>query len=102
MLRRLSVVFMIGAMLPRPCAAADAGESVVRLLSPEMRRLCVEEQALQDELRTLPPAPERETTARLGYHSAYARTQDTVEWVDMDLKQRVRNMGRISSRSTSF
>jgi signal transduction histidine kinase len=87
MLRRLSVVFMIGAMLPRPCAAADAGESVVRLLSPEMRRLNVEEQALRDELRTLPPAPERETTARLGYHSAYARTQDTVEWVDMDLKQ---------------
>ncbi len=87
MLRRLSVVFMIGAMLPRPCAAADAGESVVRLLSPEMRRLNAEEQTLRDELRTLPPAPERETTARLGYHSAYARTQDTVEWVDLDLKQ---------------
>lgn len=87
MLRRLSVVFMIGAMLPRPCAAADAGESVVRLLSPEMRRLNVEEEALRDELRTLPPAPERETTARLGYHSGYARTQDTVEWVDMDLKR---------------
>jgi signal transduction histidine kinase len=87
MLRRLSVVFMIGAMLPRPCAAADAGESVVRLLSPEMRRLNAEEQTLRDELRTLPPAPERETTARLGYHSGYARTQDTVEWVDMDLKQ---------------
>lgn len=87
MLRRLSVVFMIGAMLPCPCAAADAGESVVRLLSPEMRRLNVKEQTLRDELRTLPPAPERETTVRLGYHSGYAKTQDTVEWVDMDLKQ---------------
>jgi hypothetical protein len=87
MLRRLSVVFMIGALLPCPCAAADAIESVVRLLSPEMRRLNVEEQTLRDELRTLPPAPERETTARLGYHSGYARTQDTVEWVDMDLRQ---------------
>ena len=87
MLRRLSVVFMIGAILPRQCAAADAGESVVRLLSPKMCRLHTEEQALRDELRTLPPAPERETTARLGYHSGYARTQDTVEWVDMDLKR---------------
>ncbi len=87
MLRRLSVVFMIGAMLTRPCAAADAGESVVRLLSPEMRRLNAEEQTLREELQTLPSAPERETTARLGYHSGYARTRDTVEWVDMDLKQ---------------
>ncbi len=91
MLRRLSLVFMIGAMLPCPCLAADSDESIaeksVRFLSPEMRRLSVEEQALQDELQTLPPAPERETTARLGYHGGYAKTQDTVEWVDMDLKQ---------------
>jgi len=91
LLRRFSVVFMTGVVLLRSCLAADAGESIaeksVRFLSPEMRRLSVEEQALQDELQTLPPAPERETTARLGYHSGYARTQDTVEWVDMDLKQ---------------
>lgn len=87
MLRRLSVVFTTGAMLLRPCLAADSGQSIVRLLSPEMRRLNVEEQTLRDELQTLPPAPERETTARLGYHSGYAKTQDTVEWVDMDLKQ---------------
>jgi signal transduction histidine kinase len=91
LLRRLSVVFTAGVVLLRPCLAADSGESIaeksVRFLSPEMRRLSVEEQALQDELQTLPPAPERETTARLGYHSGYAKTQDTVEWVDMDLKQ---------------
>lgn len=91
MLRRLSVVFTTGAILLRPCLAADAGESIaeksVRFLSPEMRRLSVVEQALRDELQALPPAPERETTARLGYHSGYAKTQDTVEWVDMDLKQ---------------
>ncbi len=87
MLRRLSAVLMIGAMLAVQCAAADAGESVVRLLSPKMCRLHTEEQTLRDELRTLPPAPERQSTARLGYHSGYAKTQDTVEWVDMDLKQ---------------
>jgi signal transduction histidine kinase len=85
MLRRLSVVFMIGAMLPRPCAAADARESVVRLLSPEMRRLNAEEQTLRTQMRTLPSAPPREVTARLGYHSGYSGNQDSVQWVDMDL-----------------
>jgi len=85
MLRWLSVVFMIGAMLPRPCTAADAGESVVRLLSPEMRQLNVEEQTLRTQMRTLPPAPPREVTTRLGYHSGYSGNQDSVQWVDMDL-----------------
>jgi hypothetical protein len=39
MLRWLSVVFMIGAMQSRPCAAAAAGESVVRFFSQEMRQI---------------------------------------------------------------
>jgi signal transduction histidine kinase len=85
MFRWLSVVFMIGAMLSRPCTAADAGESVVRLLSPEMRQLNVEEQTLRTQMRTLPPAPTREVTARLGYHSGYSGNQDSVQWVDMNL-----------------
>jgi signal transduction histidine kinase len=97
--RRLSVVFTIGILLLRPCAAAEGdggfgeglgeglGEKVVRFLSPEMRRMKAEAQALRDDLRTLPPAPERQTTARLGYHSGYSKAQDTVEWVDMDLKE---------------
>ena len=56
MLRRLSVVFMIGAMLPRPCAAADAGESVVRLFSQEMRQIEANSVELQSQLSSLPPA----------------------------------------------
>ncbi len=91
MLRRFSVVFAIGVVLLRPCLAAASAvgiaEKSVRFLSPEMRRLSVAEQALQDELQTLPPEPERQTTARLGYHSGYNPTQDSVEWVDMDLQQ---------------
>jgi hypothetical protein len=43
MLRRLSVVFTTGVVLLRPCFEADLDESIaekiVRLLSPEMRRL---------------------------------------------------------------
>jgi len=91
MLRRFSVVLATGALLPCPCLAADGGESlggkIARFLSPEMRGLENETQATRSELRTLPPAPERETTARLGYHSGYRGMQDTVEWVEMDLGQ---------------
>jgi len=91
MLRRFSVVLATGALLPCPCLAADGGESlggkIARFLSPEMRGLENETQAMRSELRTLPPAPERETTARLGYHSGYRGMQDTVEWVEMDLGQ---------------
>ena len=85
MLRWLSVVFMIGAMLPRPCTAAEARENWVRLLSPEMRRLNAEEQTLRTQMRTLPLTPPREVTTRLGYHSGYSGNQDSVQWVDMDL-----------------
>jgi signal transduction histidine kinase len=91
MLRRFSVVLATGALLPCPCLAADGGESlggkIARFLSPEMKGLENEAHAMRSELRTLPPAPERETTARLGYHSGYRGMQDTVEWVEMDLGQ---------------
>ena len=91
MLRWLSVVLATGALLLCPCLAADGGEAfggkIARFLSPEMRGLENEARALRSELRTLPPAPERETTARLGYHSGYREMQDTVEWVEMDLGQ---------------
>jgi len=91
MIRWLPVVLATGVLLPCPCAAAEGdenfGEKVVRFLSPEMRRLNAEAQALRAELQTLPPAPERETTARLGYHSGYSKVQDTVEWIDMDLNE---------------
>lgn len=90
-LRGLSILLMIGGVLLRPCLAEEAGggfgERIVGLLSPEMRRLKDDAQELQRELRALPPEPERQTTARLGYHSGYNPTQDSVEWVDMDLQQ---------------
>ena len=91
MLRRLSVVFTIGAMLSRPCAAADSGEStaekIVRLLSPEMRRLDGERRTLTLALPALPAAPEPEFTQRLGWHSHFSTSADTVEWVDLRLAQ---------------
>lgn len=85
--RPLSVVFMIGAMLQLPCGAADAVESVVRFLSPEMRRLNAEQRPLHQLLEGLPPAPEPEFTQRLGWHSHFSTSPDTVEWVEIRLPQ---------------
>jgi signal transduction histidine kinase len=90
-LRGLSILLVIGGVSLCPCLAEEAGggfgERIVGLLSPEMRRLKDDAQELQRELRSLPPEPERQTTVRLGYHSGYNPTQDSVEWVDMDLQQ---------------
>ena len=91
MLRRLSVVFTTGVLLLRPCLAADSGESIgekiVRLLSPEMRRLDAERLTLTLALPSLPTAPEPEFTQRLGWHSHFSTSADTVEWVDLRLAQ---------------
>lgn len=83
----LSAVVTSGEGRLRPCMAAAPGGMVGRFLSPQMRTLDAEQQTLREELQGLPPAPVRETTGRLGHHGGYAKTQDTVEWVDLDLRQ---------------
>lgn len=87
MLRRLSVVFTTGAMLLRPGLASDAGQSLVRLLSPEMRRLDEEQANLQKQLDALPAAPGEQVTQRLGWHSVYSSTPDKAEWMELNLGQ---------------
>jgi signal transduction histidine kinase len=91
MLRRLSVVFTTGWALLRPCLAADsvesAAETIVRFLSPEMRRLDTDRRTLTLALPALPTAPEPEFTQRLGWHSQFSNSADTVEWVDLRLAQ---------------
>ncbi len=75
----------------RPCLAADSSEGiaekVVRLLSPEMRRLDAERLTLTLALPALPAEPEPELTQRLGWHSHFSTSADTVEWVDLRLAQ---------------
>lgn len=83
----LSAVLAAGGVLPPPCRAADVRETIAHRLSPEMRRLDTEEQTLHEELRDLPPVPAREITGRLGHHSGYVDTQDTVEWVELNLRE---------------
>jgi signal transduction histidine kinase len=91
MLRRLCVVFATAGVLLRPCPAADSGEGLEakpgRSLRPEIRRLDAEQLALTRALSTLPTAPEPEFTQRLGWHSHFSTSADTVEWVDLRLTQ---------------
>lgn len=54
-------------------------------LSPELRRLDTERKALEWTLSALPAAPIPQLTERLGYHSGYSTSPDTVEWIEMDL-----------------
>lgn len=87
LLRQLSIVFAIGVMLPRSSVAADAGQSIVHLLSPEMRRLDVEQADLQKQLGDMPPVPPVQLTQRLGWHSEYGTSEAKAEWVELNLGQ---------------
>lgn len=82
----IAVAFFVGA-----CGActAEAGwfDSTVRLLSPEWRRMDAERGQIEQELATLPPAPAPHYTERLGYHSGYSNSPETVEWVEMNLER---------------
>lgn len=62
-------------------------DSPLSWLSPELRRLETERVALQQTLAGLPPAPPPEVTQRLGWHSDYSSSPDTVEWIELTLDQ---------------
>lgn len=89
LLRRFCVVFATGVALLRPCLAADSDESIaekiLRRLSAEMRWLDANRLTLSGALPALPTEPEPEFTQRLGWHSHFSTSADTVEWVDLRL-----------------
>ena len=60
-------------------------ESAARWISPELRQVDSDRHAVENALARLPPAPPRNVTERLGYHSGYTSEPDTVDWVDFDL-----------------
>src|SRR4051812_32812983 len=72
-------------------ALADAGgaarASSLLWLSPELRRLETERETLEKKLATLPPAPVPQVTQRLGWHSDYSASPETVEWAELTLGQ---------------
>ena len=73
------------AMAALLCAGVQEVKAGLEWFSPEIRRLGEERETLQQRLTTLPPAPEPQITQRLGWHSDYSASQDTVEWVELNL-----------------
>jgi len=71
----------IGIAAPGAIQAAD----IARWISPAVRKIDAERHTLEQTLAALPPAPAPHLTERLGYHSGYSASRDTVEWVEMDL-----------------
>ena len=69
------------------CLSAGTVRAGLESFSPELRRLGEEREALQQRLSTLPPSPVPQITQRLGWHSSYSSSPDTLEWVDLNLGQ---------------
>ena len=77
-----STVFALAGLL---CLGAGQAVAGLDWFSPELRRIDAERQALQAALAALPPAPTPQLTQRLGWHSDYSTSPDTVEWVELNL-----------------
>lgn len=74
-------------VLPAVLAGLGASHAWAGLdwLSPELRRIAQERSALEQTLKELPPAPTPQVTQRLGWHSDYSTSSETVEWVELAL-----------------
>jgi signal transduction histidine kinase len=73
------------AMAALLCAGMSEARAGLEWFSPELRSLGEEREILQQRLTTLPPAPVPQVTQRLGWHSDYSHSPDTVEWVELNL-----------------
>lgn len=56
-------------------------------LSPGQRQIEGEQAALQQRLKELPAAPVPQATQRLGWHTEYRSSQNSAEWVDLNLER---------------
>jgi signal transduction histidine kinase len=65
--------------------AGDSRAEVLSWLSPELRKLESERGECAADLAKLPAAPGPALADRLGYHSGYSSSAETVEWVEIDL-----------------
>jgi len=77
-----SIIFALAGFL---CMGSSIAQAGLEWLSPELRQLGEERETLQQRLSTLPPAPDPQVTQRLGWHSDYSTSPDTVDWVELNL-----------------
>lgn len=85
--RLIFALAMVLMVLPLCVAMGEttSTNNLAHWFSPELQRLEIERHALEQTLNTLPPAPVPHLTGRLGYHSSYSNSSDTVEWVELNL-----------------
>lgn len=69
------------------CAAVEGAEEVVRLLSPELRRIEARLGEVAKELETLPVLRERPFASRFGFRSGNLVRENEEHWVRIDLGQ---------------
>jgi signal transduction histidine kinase len=77
-----TTIFAMAAIF---CAGLLEARAGLGGFSPELRRLGEERDTLRHRLDELPPAPEPQITQRLGWHSDYSASPDTVEWIELNL-----------------
>ncbi len=80
--RKLPTLFYCAAFVLSGCSESSEGFSF-SWLSPELSRLKEAGTSLHGALNLLPAAPPPQVTQRLGWHSLYSSSTDTVEWIDL-------------------
>lgn len=71
----------------RAIIAASPVLALLSWLSLGQRQIEGERGALQQELQRLPAAPAPQPTQRLGWHTEYRSSQNSAEWVDLNLER---------------
>jgi signal transduction histidine kinase len=84
MRRTVQLTIGLAALVVGGCVAQVASLS---WFSSELRHNDVERRDLEAALVPLPPAPTPQLTDRIGYHSGFSASSNTVEWVEVDLRR---------------
>lgn len=74
-------------MLFRAFIAVSPLLAFLSWLSPGQREIEAERGALLKQLQGLPAAPAAQATQRLGWHTEYRSSQNSAEWVDLNLER---------------
>lgn len=84
----LPIISTLAALLANAALASGPADALARLGSAELRGHDARVDSLQAELASLPPVPEAQTVARVGWHSTFSRGEraaDVLQSVVVDL-----------------
>ncbi len=84
----LPIISTLAALLANAALASGPADALARLGSAELRGHDARVDSLQAEMASLPPVPEAQTVARVGWHSTFSRGEraaDVLQSVVVDL-----------------